>query len=79
MGLAVLATLSTTRSNNLLAGGYSTASALTSGYHLAFIIGAGALATAIGVALTVLRPADSTEHAAVEELAREEAAYSEAA
>ena len=79
MGLAVLATLSTTRSNNLLAAGDSTASALTSGYHLAFLIGAGALATAIGVALTVLRPAGLTEHAAVEELAREEPAYSEAA
>jgi EmrB/QacA subfamily drug resistance transporter len=79
MGLAVLATLSTTRSDNLLATGDSTAFALTSGYHLAFIIGAGAVATAIGVALTVLRPAGSTEQATVEELAREEPVYSEAA
>jgi len=41
LGLAVLATLSATRTENLLADGESTASALTSGYHLAFLIGAG--------------------------------------
>ena len=44
LGLAVLATLSSTRSDNLIASGHSTASALTSGYHLAFLIGAGARA-----------------------------------
>ena len=37
LGLAVLATLSTTRSDHLIEGGRSTASALTSGYHLAFL------------------------------------------
>src|SRR5581483_6414163 len=41
LGLAVLATLSTSRSNDLEAAGHSTASALTSGYHLAFWIAAG--------------------------------------
>jgi len=41
LGLAVLATLSTSRSNSLVGEGHSTASALTSGYHLAFWIGAG--------------------------------------
>ena len=41
LGLAVLATLSTSRSNHLLAEGESAASALTGGYHLAFAIGAG--------------------------------------
>jgi hypothetical protein len=40
LGLAVLATLSTSRSNHLIASGESTASALTSGYHLAFWIAA---------------------------------------
>ena len=40
LGLAVLATVSATRSDNLIASGESTASALTSGYHLAFLIGA---------------------------------------
>ena len=42
IGLAILATLSASRSENLLADGESTASALTSGYHLAFVIAAGA-------------------------------------
>ena len=56
VGLAVLATLATSRSNHLLAGGESQASALTSGYHLAFLIGAGLVIAAIGVALTVLQP-----------------------
>ena len=46
LGLAVLATLSTTRSDNLIADGESTASALTSGYHLAFLIGAALVVAA---------------------------------
>ena len=35
----MLVTLSTTRSDSLLESGHSTASALTDGYHLAFLIG----------------------------------------
>ena len=50
LGLAVLATLSGTRSDSLIASGDSTASALTSGYHLAFLIGAGLVVAAIVVA-----------------------------
>ena len=76
LGLAVLATLSTTRTEDLLASGESTASALTSGYHLAFAIGAGLVVVAFGVAATVLR---SPEVATVTEEARAEPAYSEAA
>jgi EmrB/QacA subfamily drug resistance transporter len=41
LGLAVLATLSASRSDALIADGEATAQALTSGYHLAFWIGAG--------------------------------------
>ncbi len=55
VGLAVLATLSATRSENLLAEGQSTASALTSGYHFAFVIAAGLVIAALVVTLTVLR------------------------
>ena len=55
LGLAVLATLSTSRSNHLLADGESAASALTGGYHLAFAIGAGLVIAAIVVAALVLR------------------------
>jgi MFS family permease len=86
LGLAVLATLATTRTDSLLAGGASTASALTSGYHLAFLIGAGLVVVAVAVALAVLRPGAvmlveaEPEHAAPEgELPRAEPAYSEAA
>ena len=56
IGLAVLATLSTSRSNSLEDAGQSTASALTSGYHLAFWVAAGLVIAAIGVAATVLQP-----------------------
>jgi EmrB/QacA subfamily drug resistance transporter len=56
LGLAVLATLSTTHTHSLLAGGASTASALTSGYHLAFTIGAALVLASIVLVVTVLRP-----------------------
>jgi len=55
LGLAVLATVSGTRSDHLLRAGKSTASALTSGYHLAFVIGAALVTAAIVVGFTVLR------------------------
>jgi MFS family permease len=56
IGLAVLATVSTTRTQTLRDAGESTASALVGGYHLAFLIGAGAIAAAVVVALVVLQP-----------------------
>jgi MFS family permease len=40
----------------LIAAGESQAAALTSGYHLAFWIGAGLVVAAIGVGLAMLRP-----------------------
>jgi EmrB/QacA subfamily drug resistance transporter len=61
LGLAVLATLSATRSESLIGGGEATASALTGGYHLAFLIGAGLVVAAIIVAVTVLQPEVQTE------------------
>jgi MFS family permease len=84
IGLAVLATLSATRSDNLLAEGESTASALTSGYHLAFVIAAGLVVAAIVVTLTVLRGgtprmAEQEEPSEQMELSRADPAYSEAA
>jgi EmrB/QacA subfamily drug resistance transporter len=63
LGLAVLATLSASRSDKLIAQGKSTAVALTSGYHLAFWIAAALVVAAIAVALTVLQPeAKAAEH-----------------
>ena len=63
LGLAVLATLATNRSNDLLAGGDSTNAALTSGYSLAFLIAGGLVAVAIGVAALVLEPLRSPAEA----------------
>ncbi|MGD1059243.1 MAG: MFS transporter [Solirubrobacteraceae bacterium] len=54
LGLAVLATLSTSRSTHLIAQGHSTAAALTSGYHLAFWIAAALIVAAIAVVPVVL-------------------------
>ncbi|MGH3717095.1 MAG: DHA2 family efflux MFS transporter permease subunit [Micromonosporaceae bacterium] len=61
IGLAVLATLSSARTGQLLAAGESQAAALTSGFRLAFWIGAALVLTSVVVALTVLRPVPSTE------------------
>jgi EmrB/QacA subfamily drug resistance transporter len=67
LGLAVLATLSATRSGDLIGDGESKASALTSGYHLAFLIGAALVVAAMIVAVAVLQP----EAQAEEQLAAE--------
>jgi EmrB/QacA subfamily drug resistance transporter len=56
LGLAVLATLATNRSEDLTAAGHSSASALTSGYSLAFLIAGGLIAVAAVVAAVVLEP-----------------------
>src|ERR671916_292816 len=61
LGLAVLATLSASRSEQLIGDGESTAAALTSGYHLAFGIGAVLVVVAIAVAVSVLQPERQTE------------------
>jgi MFS family permease len=81
LGLAVLATLSTSHSNKLLAHGDSTAAALTSGYHLAFWIAAGLVLAAIAVAVTVLQPqARAQSSSAIDgQIGEDEPAYSEAA
>jgi EmrB/QacA subfamily drug resistance transporter len=74
LGLAVLATLSATRSENLIDGGEATASsALTSGYHLAFLIGAGLVVAALVVAVTVLQPEEQAELAGSESVCSEAA------
>ena len=55
IGLAVLATLATERTEAQLAVGEPAASALNSGYHLAYVIGAGLVLVAIAVAVSALR------------------------
>ena len=54
IGLALLATLASERTDGLRADGESVASALT-GYHLAYVVGAVLVAAAFVAALTVLR------------------------
>ena len=65
LGLAVLATLSTSRSDELLAAGDSAAEALTDGYRLAFVVGLGFVLAAIVVAARVLQPEEAVEPVAV--------------
>jgi EmrB/QacA subfamily drug resistance transporter len=55
IGLAVLATLATERTETALADGESAAAALNSGYHLAYLVAAGLVVVAIAVALSTLR------------------------
>jgi len=78
VGLAVLATLSTERTEKLEAAGHSVASSLTSGYHLAYLVGAGLAFASVLTAIFVLKqpqpmaemdghgPAGEREPAAVE-------------
>ncbi|HEY2716183.1 MAG TPA: MFS transporter, partial [Solirubrobacterales bacterium] len=54
-GLAVLSTLATSHTNGLLASGHGQLEALTEGYKLAFLIGAGVCALGILAAATFLR------------------------
>jgi len=83
IGLAVIATLATERTSALEADGHSTASALNSGYHLAYLIGAALVAVAIAIAVGVVRSAPATREteAGEGETGRpaRDAAYAEAA
>jgi EmrB/QacA subfamily drug resistance transporter len=79
LGLAVLTTLSTTRTEGLLKDGHSTASALTDGYQFAFAIGAGLVIVGILVAVTVLKPAAVAEAEQEAEAPAAEPAYAESA
>ncbi|HEY1478434.1 MAG TPA: MFS transporter [Gaiellales bacterium] len=55
IGLAILATISTDRAQTLTRRGEALTSALTGGYHLAFLVAAGCSAVGIVIALVVLR------------------------
>jgi MFS family permease len=82
LGLAVLATLATTRTGSLHAGGESMAAALNGGFHLAYLIGAALAVAGVVVAVTVLRQEPkAVEHKQREraERPRPEAVCSEAA
>jgi MFS family permease len=76
LGLAVLATLSVSRANGLKASGHSTASALTSGYHLAFWVAAALVGCALVVVLAAIEPgrAGAGAHAEAERSSADPAA-----
>ena len=57
IGLAVLATISATKADDLIASGTARPEALTAGYELAFWVAAGLVVAALVVALIVLEPA----------------------
>jgi EmrB/QacA subfamily drug resistance transporter len=76
VGLAVLATLATSRTEGLRADGESVAAALNGGYHLAYLVGAVLVGVAIVVALVVLRSEKAAAHA---ESHAGEPAYADAA
>ncbi len=56
IGMAALGTIATDHTKSLSANGHSVANALAGGYHLALVVGALAVATAIVIAVSVLRP-----------------------
>ena len=79
VGLAVLATLSSSRTESLAASGQDAASALVGGYHLAFGVAAGFVALALVVAVALLRPQRAPEPCTTSPGVRPQAAAAEAA
>jgi MFS family permease len=78
LGLAVLATLASTRTGKLSAAGEPLKAALNGGYHLAFTIGALLTAAAIVVGIVVLQSERAAAKDAAPELAGAQAACPEA-
>ena len=75
IGLATLGTIATDHTKALTSSGQSLASALTGGYHLAYVVGAVLVAFGILSAFLVLRPptgSEPVESDAALELARTE-------
>ncbi len=77
IGLALLATLADERTQSLLDDGTSRASALTSGYHVAWLIGAGLAAISVAIAIFVLRSPAPVPAPEAEPEREGEPAYSE--
>ena len=77
VGLAVLATLASERTEGLLAAGEPLAAAVNSGYHLAYLVGAALVVAALAIAVGALRPKPESRQQPQEKWA--EPAYPEAA
>jgi MFS family permease len=71
IGLAVLGTLATDRSNSLVTSGHAIARALTSGYELAFIVAAACVFTGLLSSFVILRSSkmhvDGPDHVRTDE------------
>ncbi len=61
LGLAVLGTIATNRTETLRAAQHPLTDSLLGGYHLAFVIGAGSVAAGVVGALVLLRPRRAPE------------------
>jgi nitrate/nitrite transporter NarK len=72
LGLAILATLSATRTASV-ADTKPALDALTDGYHLAFAVAAAIVAASVAIALTVMRPAKQPVETTEEDLVLEAA------
>jgi len=55
-GLAVLSTIAANQTKGLLGAHHGATSALISGYHLAFLVGAATIAGGVALAFLLLRP-----------------------
>ncbi|HEY1451701.1 MAG TPA: MFS transporter, partial [Solirubrobacteraceae bacterium] len=71
IGLAALGTVATDHTKALSASGHDVISALTGGYHLAYVVAASAVAVGIVAALLVLRPPKGTVQQEIEDFERE--------
>ncbi len=71
IGLASLGTIATDHTKSLSAGGHSLISALTGGYHLAYLVAAACVAAGVLAAFLVLRPPAGSLQQEVDELERE--------
>jgi EmrB/QacA subfamily drug resistance transporter len=74
IGLATLGTIATDHTKALSASGHSLTSALTGGYHLAYIVAAACVSLGVLAALLVLRPPAAAVVQETEEYERELAA-----
>jgi hypothetical protein len=62
LGLAVLSTIATSRTDNLLADGTGLSESLTEGFQLAFLGGAGIAFLGFVLTLVLIRGSDSRAH-----------------
>jgi MFS family permease len=66
LGLAILASLATSRTDNLLSEGETQLAALNGGYHLAFLVGAVFALGAAVIGGLLLRPQEQAAHEGAE-------------